>query len=235
MRIMSVYDEYLRNVKGEWKTFYGSQKTNILKLAELLENEGYITNEIARKIRDDLAGYAARGWIYEVLPDKYKRRTKPRGKIPDPESSAIATKGEVLQSPRGRHPINDELAGKAFELFRNAVEPADVVIRLQVSPETILSLWEMYKELTGHSILQCKQCWQKGHETAILWYGTIRYPCSECKKYMTWNLSKPDDRNKIIKMLEKGGITNFYHVSCSQKRKLQPSNTFKMSDINPIK
>lgn len=46
------------------------------------------------------------------------------------------------------------VAAPAFELFKQGVQPVDVVIKLGADPEHIRTLWESYNRLLGMSIVQ---------------------------------------------------------------------------------
>ncbi len=45
-------------------------------------------------------------------------------------------------------------------------------------------------------------------------YAKILYPCSICRKDMTFNLLDAEDKKKIMEMLKQGGIDNWRHTTC---------------------
>ena len=57
---------------------------------------------------------------------------------------------------------------------------------------------------TARKTIESQSYWL-GHSAAKQQHAQIHYPCSKCKKEMTWDLSQEDHRKSIMGILEKGG------------------------------
>ena len=101
------YQELLEDVRKELQEICEKKKDRVLELAKKLEKDGVKPDRISTHITHDLADLVSPRWIRDILPEKYKMKSKEREQegefaaVPPQTTENIQEDGTVLLNKQG--------------------------------------------------------------------------------------------------------------------------------------
>jgi transcription initiation factor IIE alpha subunit len=128
----------------------------------------------------------------------------------------ISTKtiAKIAKSRKSQADASD--AVQVFKLLRKGMTPDRIVIKLGVHPNLVGELLEEYEILKAYNPRHCDDCFDRGYDAGCEDHW-IAYPCSKCGRDMIFDLCSMEARKRIMRILLKGGIGNWYHTPCKRE------------------